>query len=173
MLFRSLSLQVGAELFDISATVDHSAVLKNPSAAPAPVVKTGAPVSLSVVDENRGHGLTYLTAEHQYQGLIEAQASIYGTLTFRPTTLQSNTHRRLAGSIAGRYVKGRGIKLAELPDEDPEKKKMEREKEELARAKKLKKAQQGSSSRAGGKKVRKATRFEAGSEGEEIGRAHV
>ncbi|KAK4699808.1 RNA polymerase-associated protein LEO1, partial [Phenoliferia sp. Uapishka_3] len=164
----SLSLQVGAELFDISATVDHSAVLSSSAtSAPAPLVKT-ATAGLSVLDTNRGHGLTYLTAEHSYQGLIEAQASVYGTLTFRPTTLQSNTHRRLAGSIAGRYVKGRGIKIAALPDEDPEKKKLEREKEELARAKKLKKKAQVTGG-AGRKAARRATRFEDGDDDGEEG----
>ena len=163
----SLSLQVGAELFDISATVDHSGVLSSSSAAaPAGAPKPAAPQGLSVDDVQRGHGLTYLTAEHAYQGLIEAQASVYGTLTFRPTTLQSNTHRRLAGSIAGRYVKGRGIKMAELPDEDPEKKKLEREKEELARAKKLKKKAQASSGVGARKGARRATRFSDG-EGDE------
>ncbi|KAL8278664.1 hypothetical protein RQP46_008956 [Phenoliferia psychrophenolica] len=164
----SLSLQVGSELFDISATVDHSGVLSSAPGAAAPLPsKLATTTGLSVADPLRGHGLTYLTAEHSYQGLIEAQASVYGTLTFRPTTLQSNTHRRLAGNIAGRYVKARGVKIAALPEEDPEKKKMEREKEELARAKKLNKKAQASARGASGRKgARKATRFSDG-EGDE------
>lgn len=153
----SLSLQVGAELFDISLTVDHSAVLTSTTVPVVPSATSGAAgLSSSTFDQNRGHGLTYLVAKHDYTDLLEAQASVHGTLTFRPTTLQSNTHRRLATSIASRNVKGRATKVAQLPTIDPEKLKAEREKAEVDKAKKAKREAQKSASaarkKAGGKR---------------------
>lgn len=160
----SLSLQVGAELFDISLSVDHSAVLtstSNPTIPVVPAATSGVSgLSSSTFDKNRGHGLTYLTANHDYTELLEAQASVHGTLTFRPTTLQSNTHRRLATSIASRNVKGRATKVAPLPDIDPETLKAQREKAELDKAKKAKReASKGSRKKPGAKRATRITGF--------------
>ncbi|ORY78084.1 Leo1-like protein-domain-containing protein [Leucosporidium creatinivorum] len=167
----SLSLQVGSELFDISLSLDHSAVLSStgPTLPVLPSLSSGASgLSSSTFDQNRGHGLTYLTAKHDYTELIEAQASVHGTLTFRPTTLQSNTHRRLASSIANRNVKGRATKIAALPDIDPEKRKAEREKAELDKAKK---AKRDAAKSAGGRKkgAKRATRMIGYSDEEDDG----
>lgn len=165
----SLSLQVGQELFDITMAVDHSAILTstqaaNPIPPSAAVSSSLAPTSF---DQDRGHSLTFLTARHDYTELVEAQASVFGTLTFRPTTLQSNTHRRLAGSIAARNVKGRSIKLANLPQIDPEKQKAERERAEVEKAKKARKSAKRSSGGSKKKGERRATKLVFGSDEEE------
>ncbi|GAA6024777.1 hypothetical protein JCM11491_000778 [Sporobolomyces phaffii] len=157
----SLSLQVGAELFDISLALDHSATM---SRAQNPVAPSTTPIGLTptTFDANRGHGLTYLTARHEYNKMFEAQASVEGTMTFRPSTLTSQTHKRLAGSVAARYgQKGRGIKTMML-ETDPEKQKQEREKLEVEKQRKAKKEAQkaaGRGSRAA-RKGKKATTLE-------------
>lgn len=166
----SLSLQVGAELFDISATVDHSALLASSSANP--LIPTAHAAELNNFAPQRAHGLTYLTAKHGYNdNLFEAQASVHGTITFRPTTLQSNTHRRLAGSVKGRYVKGRAIKMSAVPDEDPERVKLEREKADADRAKKLKRDAQKAAGGGARRRpnARPGTRFLGSDEDEEDG----
>jgi RNA polymerase-associated protein LEO1 len=95
--------------------------------------------------------------------MFEAQASVEGTMTFRPSTLTSQTHKRLAGSVAARYgQKVRGIKTMML-ETDPERQKMEREKMEIDKQKKAKKEAQkaaGRGSRSGGRKGKKATTVE-------------
>ncbi|GAA5970079.1 hypothetical protein JCM3765_006094 [Sporobolomyces pararoseus] len=158
----SLSLQVGSELFDISLALDHSA---NLSRAQNPVPPTTSQIGLTptTFDQNRGHGLTYLTARHEYNKMFEAQASVEGTMTFRPSTLTSQTHKRLAGSVAARYgQKGRGIKTLML-ETDPERQKQEKEKLEIEKQRKAKKEAQkaaGRGSRASGRKGKKATTLE-------------
>ncbi|GAA5895660.1 RNA polymerase-associated LEO1 family protein [Sporobolomyces salmoneus] len=158
----SLSLQVGSELFDISLALDHSA---NISRAQNPVAPSTNPIGLTptTFDANRGHGLTYLTARHEYNKLFESQASVEGTMTFRPSTLTSQTHKRLAGSVAARYgQKGRGIKTF-MAEADPELQKIEREKLEVEKQRKAKKEAQkaaGKGSRSGGRKGKKATTLE-------------
>ncbi|KAI5474423.1 RNA polymerase-associated protein LEO1 [Pseudohyphozyma bogoriensis] len=153
----SLSLQIGNELFDISASLDHSAPIA-PGAPNVPPLE-----SLSTFPETRGHGLTYLTAEHRYSQLIEAQASIHGTLTFRPTNLNSETHRRLAANVQRKYEKKIATKMA-MTEEDPERKKAEREKAELEKQKKARNANRPKREPTRG---RKQTRFLAGDDDDE------
>lgn len=85
-------------------------------------------------------------------------------MTFRPADLKSNTHRRLATSIASRNVKARGIKFENFHELDPEKRKADREKEELDRIKKAKKdsVRVARGAGSGGTKVRRQTRLEGG-----------
>lgn len=162
----SLSLQVGAELFDISATVDHSALLS--SAAATPLIPSSHAPELNNFNPSRQHGLTYLTAKHGYTSLTEAQASVHGTLTFRPTTLHSATHRRLAGTVNTQHAKTRAIRMAAVPERDPEREKAEREKAEEDRARKAKREQQKA---AGGVRrklgARPGTRMVGGSDDED------
>lgn len=108
--------------------------------------------------------MTYLTARHEYNKMFEAQASVEGTMTFRPSTLTSQTHKRLAGSVAARYgQKARGIKTFML-ETDPERQKQEREKLEVEKQRKAKKEAQkaaGRGSRSSGRKGgKKATTLE-------------
>lgn len=95
--------------------------------------------------------------------MFEAQASVEGTMTFRPSTLTSQTHKRLAGSVAARYgQKARGIKTLML-EQDPERQKMEREKLEVEKQRKAKKEAQkaaGGRGSRGAKKGKKATTVE-------------
>ncbi|GAA5909576.1 hypothetical protein JCM5296_003878 [Sporobolomyces johnsonii] len=158
----SLSLQLGSELFDISLALDHSASLSRAANPVPPSSSTGlTPTAFSL---NQGHGLTYLTARHDYNRLYESQASIGGTMTFRPSTLASQTHKRLAGVIAARHAaKGRGVKMQDLPEMDPERKKLEREKAEVEKARRARKeALRAAGGRRGGarKKGKKATTIE-------------
>lgn len=152
-------------MFDISATVDHSALMS--SAAATPLIPSSHAPELNNFNQSRQHGLTYLTAKHGYTSLVEAQASVHGTITFRPTTLQSATHRRLAGTVNSQHAKARAIKMAAVPDRDPEREKLEREKAEEDKARKLKREQQKA---AGGVRrklgARPGTRMVGGSEDE-------
>ncbi|KAM0750590.1 Leo1-domain-containing protein [Meredithblackwellia eburnea MCA 4105] len=162
----SLSLQVGAELFDVSIAVDNSNV---PTGAPnVQASKPASNAGPSHIDPTSRHSLTYLVTEHDYAGLLEAQASVYGTMKFRPTTLQSKVHRALAGNVQNKYLKTVRTKFADMPSEDPEKKKAEQEKAELDKAKRLKKKEQHNRRQ---KPARRQTRFEdnEGSAGEEYG----
>ncbi|BGP49443.1 Paf1 complex component [Rhodotorula kratochvilovae] len=168
----SLSLQLGSELFDMTLAVDHSATLTATGAAAAgqssSISTDTTPLVASAFDLSRGHGLTYLSARHAYNGsLSETQASVHGSMTFRPATLASQTHRRLAGSIAGRYATQgrRGTQKAEMPLMDPEKMRQQREKAELDRAKKARREAAkaaGGSKRSGGRRAggKKATTIE-------------
>ncbi|GAA5974443.1 hypothetical protein JCM11641_003216 [Rhodosporidiobolus odoratus] len=162
----TLSLQLGSELFDLSLSLDHSAILTGPATSLPPTAATNASVSLSpsAFDSARSHSLTYLTARHGYNGhLAEAQASIYGTIGMRPATLHGKTHKKLAGAIANRNVatKGRAVKAINVY-EDPELARQEREKREAEKVKKAKKEQRKAAGKGGrgGKKQKKATTIE-------------
>lgn len=106
--------------------------------------------------------MTYITANHEYTELIEAQASVHGTLTFRPTTLQSKTHRLLAANIAGRNAKMKAMKQT-LTEQDPERQKAALEKAEIDNAKK---AARAATKASGGskKRVKKDVQFYGGSD---------
>ncbi|KAK4057551.1 Paf1 complex component [Microbotryomycetes sp. JL221] len=157
------SLQLGAELFDITMAVDRSASQTNGA---NPVPQPTSDINISSHSSDSAHSLTFLTSQHEYTGLIEAQASVYGTLSFRPTTLQSSTHRRLAGSIAARNVKGRAVRRLDIPSADPERLKAEREKAELEKVRKSRKqrARTGEGSRR--RQQRKQTKLEGVSDDE-------
>lgn len=170
----SLSLQLGAELFDMTLTLDHSAVLSSSTASglpvPPPVNSVTAGLTASSFDTSRGHGLTYLTARHAYTGsVIEAHASVHGAIAFRPATIASQTHKRLAGMVAQRQAaaKGRSTIAAAMPEMDPELQRQQQERKKNEAIKKAKreaaklkaggKAGSGGGRRAGAKK---ATRLE-------------
>lgn len=72
----SKSLQVGSELFD--------------------VVTQPAPTST---------GSTYLAASHDYATLQEIQARVSGHMTFVPSAVGSQTHKKLASGVTQRHVK--------------------------------------------------------------------
>lgn len=166
----SLSLQLGAELFDMSLSLDHSAVMTASAAAGLPIPPAINPVTAGLTassfDSSRGHGLTYLTARHTYNGqLSEAQASVHGSMSFRPATLTSNTHKRLAGSIRGRLNDvdaKRKVKMQDLPAMDPERQRLEKEKAAQEKARKARKeaAKAEGGRRSGGRRSKKATKIE-------------
>ncbi|KWU43743.1 Leo1-domain-containing protein [Rhodotorula sp. JG-1b] len=169
----SLSLQLGAELFDMTLTLDHSAVLSSSTASglpvPPPVNSVTAGLTASSFDTSRGHGLTYLTARHAYTGsVIEAHASVHGAIAFRPATIASQTHKRLAGMVAQRQAaaKGRSTIAAAMPEMDPE---LQRQQQERKKNEAIKKAKREAAKlKAGGKSAsgarragaKKATRLE-------------
>ncbi|GAA5881574.1 hypothetical protein JCM3774_005354 [Rhodotorula dairenensis] len=175
----SLSLQLGAELFDMTLTLDHSAVLSSSTASglpvPPPLNPVTAGLTASSFDSSRGHGLTYLTARHAYTGsVIEAHASVHGSIAFRPATIASQTHKRLAGMVAQRQAaaKGRSTMTAAMPVIDPElhRQQLEKKKNEAAkRAKREAAKAAGKSGRAGARRggAKKATRLEGLSDDED------
>ncbi|GAA5957159.1 hypothetical protein JCM8115_003974 [Rhodotorula mucilaginosa] len=169
----SLSLQLGSELFDMTLTLDHSAVLSSSTASglpvPPPLNSVTAGLTASSFDTSRGHGLTYLTARHAYTGsVIEAHASVHGAIAFRPATIASQTHKRLAGMVAQRQAaaKGRSTIAAAMPEMDPE---LQRQQQERKKNEAIKKAKREAAKKAGGKSgsggarragTKKATRLE-------------
>ncbi|GAA5987362.1 hypothetical protein JCM10908_001927 [Rhodotorula pacifica] len=176
----TLSLQLGAELFDMTLTLDHSAVLSSSNASglpvPPPVNSVTAGLTASSFDSSRGHGLTYLTARHAYTGsILEAHASVHGGIAFRPATIASQTHKRLAGMVAQRQAaaKGRSTMAAAMPNIDPELERQQIEKRKNEAAKKAKreaaKAAGKSGGRSGGRRAgaKKATRLEGLSDDED------
>lgn len=151
----SLSLQLGSELFDMTLTLDHSAVLSSSTASglpvPPPLNSVTAGLTASSFDTSRGHGLTYLTARHAYTGsVIEAHASVHGAIAFRPATIASQTHKRLAGMVAQRQAaaKGRSTIAAAMPEMDPE---LQRQQLERKKNEAIKKAKREAAKKAGGK----------------------
>lgn len=153
----TFSLQLGSELFDITLKIDQSAVSAGATNPVPPAAPAAGGLSASTTDKGRGHSLSFITAQHAYTELIEAQASVYGSMSFRPTTLQSSSHRRLAGSIAARNVKGRSVRRLDIPQVDPEKLKAEREKAEVDKAKKARRQNRQPGSRRKG--ARRQTRM--------------
>lgn len=174
----TLSLQLGAELFDMTLTLDHSALLSstNHASAPAPpaVNSVTAGLTASSFDTSRGHGLTYLTARHPWsESLLEAHASVHGGIAFRPATLASQTHKRLAGMVAQRQAaaKGRSTKSAAFPEMDPELQRQMKERKRNEAAKKAKREAAKAAGRGGRSGARrtgakKATRLEGLSDDE-------
>ncbi|BGP17505.1 hypothetical protein JCM10213_008239 [Rhodosporidiobolus nylandii] len=163
----TLSLQLGTELFDLSLSLDHSAVLTGvASALPVPpALNPSLSLVPSAFDAGRQHSLTYLTARHPYNvNLGEAQASIYGTIGMRPASLQGKTHKKLAAAVRSRDTAGkqRATKFVDV-QEDPEKARMKREKDEADKAKKAAKEARkaaGGGKRGGGRRAKKATTIE-------------
>ncbi|KAK4052654.1 Paf1 complex component [Microbotryomycetes sp. JL201] len=159
----SHSLQLGTELFDITLAVDRSAS-KATGSGPVPAAQPSLTKTTNA--SNLAHSLTFLTAQHEYTELIEAQASVIGTMSFRPTTLQSTTHRRLAGSIAARNVKDRAVRRLDIPSADPERLKAEREKAEIDKVKRARRQNTQRTSTSRRKSARGETRM-VGAEGDD------
>lgn len=92
----SLSLQLGSEIFDIAT--DRSTT-SNRSLAPS----TDPSSSFSTLNQSQPNSVhtipqapAYLVTQHGYAQLLESQAIVSGSMTFRPTAIQSASHRKVA-----------------------------------------------------------------------------
>lgn len=134
----SLSLQLGSEIFDIATdrtVASHKTVVPPSTSLNAPSTST------FTASGRNSESTTYLVAQHPYAGLLESQAKVTGNLTFRPTTIQSSSHRKMATALSGKHVKTSKTVMM-MASNDPElvaKAKAEQE----AKAKKARRAQGG------------------------------
>ncbi|KAG8894272.1 hypothetical protein FRB99_001372, partial [Tulasnella sp. 403] len=98
----TMSLQLGKELFDVSANIDLPSTM-----APRPQAGSqgGSQDMTSVNNISRNQGLTYLFAQHVRAELLQAEAAITGTLSLRPTGMQSETHRKLVKAVGQKHTK--------------------------------------------------------------------
>lgn len=122
-----MSLQLGKELFDVSSNIDLPT-----TTAPRPAVINPSQETQSAHNVSRNQGLTYLFAQHVRAELLQAEAAITGTLTLRPTGMQSETHRKLVKAVGQRHSKVTRLMMAPAPTRESE---MERA-EQLKAAKK-------------------------------------
>jgi RNA polymerase-associated protein LEO1 len=96
----SLSLRLGSELFDITQTVDTSAATVRSTLGPAAPTPPGA-----------GKGLTYLVQQHKRAFVLQAEATLTGTMTLRPTGMQSEAHRALVRAVGQRHSRVARLRL--------------------------------------------------------------
>ena len=85
---------------------------------------------LDVASQDVAREQSHLFVRHPGAGLIQAQAHLRTKLVFRPSSLQSKSHRMLRASIDQRHAKVTKIKKV-VTTVDPEAEKAAREKEEL------------------------------------------
>ncbi|GJE91156.1 Leo1 domain-containing protein [Phanerochaete sordida] len=126
----SLSLKLGKELFDITQTIDTSGAVprqaiggstqSSQQASQAPAVDSKAGI--------KAQGLTYLVAQHKRAEILQCEAMITGTMSLRPTGMQSETHRMLVRAVGQKHTKVARLRMAPDPTMDPE-----REQRELLR----------------------------------------
>lgn len=129
------SLQLGSEFYDITTTSErvqntttssHSQSQTQPSQSQQATV---AP-SKSIVPPQPAQHLTHLFVKHDGQdqvNMFQAEAPIVGSMTFRPTSIASESHQRLAKAV--RQQRGTLVKET-VTKEDPELVKIRAEKEE-------------------------------------------
>jgi RNA polymerase-associated protein LEO1 len=96
----SMSLQLGKELFDVTTNLDSAIPLQRSSSQ-----QTLASSQASQPAITRAQGLTYLVAQHKRAEILQAEAVITGTLTLRPTGMQSETHRKLVRAVGQKHNK--------------------------------------------------------------------
>lgn len=138
-----MSLQLGSEIFDIAT--DRTATGKSvaPPSAPGMSSQDGTDSS------------TYLVAQHPYAGLLETQALVTGNLTFRPTAIQSTSHRKIVSSFAAQQQrKGKTVMIQAADDPEAAKAALERK----AKAAKKPRAAKGEGSGAAKKGGRRSIR---------------
>lgn len=88
-----MSMQVGDELFDVAT---DRAVNSGKSVAPA------GPGAVANGGQHAADATTFLVAQHAYVGLLESQAAVTGNMTFRLTSLASQSHRKLASALSAK-----------------------------------------------------------------------
>ncbi|PWN33644.1 uncharacterized protein FA14DRAFT_161398 [Meira miltonrushii] len=127
------SLQLGSEFYDITTTSER--VQNKTSSQPQTQSSsqsqqaTVAP-SASIIPPQPVQHLTHLFVKHDGQdqvNMFQAEAPIMGSMTFRPTSISSESHQRLAKAV--RQQRGTLVKET-VTKEDPELVKIRAEKEE-------------------------------------------
>lgn len=153
-----MSLQLGKELFDITQTVDTSGAVPRQAigGTTQPPVQASQPASQSQSQTSgvKAHGLTYLVAQHKRAEILQCESLITGTMTLRPTGMQSETHRMLVRAVGQKHSKVARLRMAPDPTTDPEREKMELLKQA---AKKPRKSKGGDDEGLGGGRRRRPT----------------
>lgn len=113
---------MGKELFDVTQTIDTSGAVPRQaiggSQGSQQVLRAAPPAT-------KAQGLTYLVAQHKRAEILQCEAMITGTMTLRPTGMQSEAHRMLARAVGQKHTKQARLRLAPDPTMDPEREKME------------------------------------------------
>ena len=112
-------------LFDVNPNVDTSATLSRTTLGSSTSQSESQTVSQSLMPVPpqpqhllRSHG--YLVAQHERPEVLQAEKVITGNLTFRPTGMQSVTHRRLVRAVGQKHNKVARFRMAnELVTSDP------------------------------------------------------
>ena len=73
----------------------------------------------------KAQGLTYLVAQHKRAEILQCEGVIKGTMTLRPTGMQSETHRMLVRAVGQKHSKIARLRMAPDPTTDPEREKIE------------------------------------------------
>ena len=124
---------------------------------------SGGLASQSVSDST-----TYLITQHPYAGLLESQALVGGAMTFRPTAIQSTSHRKLAAINKQGAPKSNKVVMM-MASADPEAEKIARE-AAVKGTRRPRTARGEAGTGAGGKKNRRksvrSTRLDDFSDGE-------
>lgn len=152
----SMSLQLGSEIFDIAT--DRTATGKSipPASVPGMSSQEGADSS------------TYLVAQHPYAGLLETQAFVTGNLTFRPTTIQSTSHRKIVSSFAAQQQrKGKTVMIQAADDPEAAKAALER-KAKAAKKPRAAKGEGSGAARKGGRRNIRSSNLADWSDGDAL-----
>jgi len=128
----SLSLRVGKEIFDVDQSVDTAAAVPRALGG----TQSQEPASTPVAASRNAQGLTYLVAQHKRSQVLQSEAVIKGYLTFKPTSMQSETHRLLVQAVGQKHNKVARLKMTADPLVDPEKERLEYAKQHARKPKK-------------------------------------
>lgn len=154
-----MSLQLGKELFDISANID----LPSNTAVPPRTNSSTATGSQSAHGLSRNQGLLYLYAQHQNSRILQGEAAVAGTLSLTPTGMQSETHRRLVRAVGQKHTKTTRLMMAPDPTKESELQRAE----QLKAGKKVSRSRRPAGDRDSPKKRRSARKREVYSTDEE------
>lgn len=102
----SMSLLLGKELFDISLAYEGH------TSRPQTFTQGSQSQSQPEGSGNKSGGLTYLVAQHKRPGILQAEVSIAGQMTLRPTGMQSETHRKLARAVGQKHSRVSRLRIA-------------------------------------------------------------
>lgn len=136
----TLSLKLGKELFDITQTIDTSGAVPR-QAIGGSTQSTQQASQAAAVDSKaalKAQGLTYLVAQHKRAEILQCEAMITGTMSLRPTGMQSETHRMLVRAVGQKHTKVARLRMAPDPTMDPEREKLELLKQASKKSRKTK-----------------------------------
>lgn len=129
----SLSLLLGKEIFDITQTVDQSGAPPRPSKSQSHQPQSQSQSTPAL----KSQGLTYLVAQHKRAQIIQSEAIVTGTMSLRPTGMQSETHRMLVKAVGQKHSKVARLRMAATPTRDPERELQEEIKRDSRRPRKV------------------------------------
>jgi RNA polymerase-associated protein LEO1 len=112
-----MSLRLGKELFDITQTVDTSASVPRTALAPS---QSQPQLNSPEKPSRDGSGLTYLVQQHKRAFVLQAEATVTGSMALRPTGMQSETHRMLVRAVGQKHKQISRLKMTDS-DINPEK----------------------------------------------------